>query len=256
MGDTPFWSGGRLGPYSVGRRYRDVGADLGRIYEAHNVETGALAVVLTPGRGEAWCPGATWTVRATSGAVPPFVAIEVEHAPGADSALHELTLMLHRLAGALARIEDRPDARAHLTREPLPSRPQRTETRRRWLLAGAGMVTAVGLTLALLTFRSLPPEPSETTQASTVAEAALEEEFTFIDGEDTTLPFIGRPMPDGPLKGQKRPPCLQGVQVEIRGGCWITMEQRAPCPKTTAEYEGKCYVPVTARPPEPRSLQP
>ena len=255
MGDTPFWGGGKLGPYHVSKRYRDVGANLGRIYEAHNVETGACALVLTPGRGDAWRPETTWTVRATGGAVPPFLALEVEHGPTKDSTLHELTLMLHRLVGALAHIEDRADARAHLTREPLPRQPRLLKTRRRWLLAAAGGMAVAGLTLALLILRPRPPEPLQTARASGMAEVALEEEFTFVDRHGTT-PFIGRPMPDGPLKGQQRPPCIQGAEVEIRGGCWVQMKQDAPCPKTTAEYEGKCYVPVREKTPEPRSFQP
>jgi hypothetical protein len=44
--------------------------------------------------------------------------------------------------------------------------------------------------------------------------------------------------------------------VEIRGACWYQGKQDAPCPKGTAEYEGKCYMPVRAKKPEPRSLKP
>ncbi|WP_269770184.1 hypothetical protein [Cystobacter fuscus] len=44
--------------------------------------------------------------------------------------------------------------------------------------------------------------------------------------------------------------------MEIRSACWYQGKQDAPCPKGTAEYEGKCYMPVRANQPEPRSLEP
>lgn len=241
-----------MGPYHLGRRYRETGADLGRIYEAHNVETGGLALVLTPGRSNEWRPPGGWSVRVTGGAFPPFLALEVEHAPRDEaSVLQELTLMFHRLAGALARVEHRPDARAHLTREPLPRSPVRKALRQHWLLAAAGALMAAVLAVALW---PRAPEPS-TKHAGGLAQVALDEPSTWVDLQDATPMPIGYPMPEGPLKGQMKPPCLPAA-VELRGGCWVTMEQRAPCPKGSAEHEGKCYVPVREKTPEPRSLQP
>jgi hypothetical protein len=253
MGDTPSWGGGKLGPYHLGKRYRDTGADLGRLYEAHNVETGGRALVLTPGRSNEWRPRAGWAVRATGGAFPPFLALEVEHAPRDEaSALQELTLMFHRLAGALARVEHRPDARAHLTREPVPRPLARQATRRHWLLIGAGGLTAVVLLVALW-LRS--PEPSGPKHAGGLAQVALDEPSAWVDLHEASPMPISYPLPEGPFKGQMKPPCHPAA-VELRGGCWVTMEQRAPCPKGSAEHEGKCYVPVREKTPEPRSLQP
>ncbi len=255
MGDTPSWSGGKLGPYHMGRRYRDTGADLGRIYAAHNVETGATALVLTPGRLDEWRGRGGWSVRATEGASPPYLALEVEHAPrDGASTLQELTLMLHRLAGALARVEDRKDANAHLTREPLPRPAESKASRKHWLRAGVGTLAAAALAAVTVMLWPRSPEPTGVKHSAGLAAEAMDEASTWVDRQDTTPMLIGYPMPDGPLKGQMKPPCLKGTEVEIRGGCWVTMEQRAPCPKGSAEHQGKCYVPVREKTPEPRSF--
>ncbi|HYO58309.1 protein kinase [Archangium sp.] len=257
MGDTPSWSNGRLGPYHVGRRYWEVGTHLGRLHEANNVQTGAFAVVLTPGQEAAWPPRTAWTVRITSGVLPPFLSLEVEHAPDAKTpALHELTLTFDQLTGTLGglRPQDRADVHAHLTRQPWGSWPGRPRARWPWLLAGAAVAVAAGLVLLAPWPRS--PEPPEMQRSPEVAGVALEEPVAFVDMQEPPFPFIGYPMPDAPFKEQRKPPCLKGTEVEIRGGCWVTLEQRAPCPKSTAEHEGKCYMPVRKKDPEPRSLQP
>ncbi|WP_187344877.1 hypothetical protein [Cystobacter ferrugineus] len=40
------------------------------------------------------------------------------------------------------------------------------------------------------------------------------------------------------------------------GGCWIQHKLDAPCPRNTAEYQGKCFIPVKKPEPLPRSVQP
>jgi len=138
VSDTPSREGSRLGPYLLGALHPDSDPALGRIHEAHHVDTGAVACV-----------------------------------------------------------EDRADTAAFLFRPP-----------------------------------SLPSRPRSHRRA------------------------LGYPLPSTPIKGQQKPPCLEGTSVEINGGCWVTLEQRAPCPRSTAEHQGKCYMPVRDPPPEPRSLQP
>ena len=139
---------------------------------------------------------------------------------------------------------------AHLDRKPGGSRPGR------WLARGprplAGAAVAAGLAVLLLWPRApKPPEPR-----SDVAEVIPDEPVAFINLQEPPFPFIGYPMPEKPFKEQEKPPCLQGTTVEIRGGCWVTLEQRAPCPKSTAEFEGKCYMPVRKKDPLPSTLQP
>jgi hypothetical protein len=256
MGDTPVWNGGRLGPYHVSKRCRRIAAELGRIYEGHNVETGNTALVWMPGSTGDWSPRGAWTVRATSGVEPPFFILEVEHAPpGAAQAIEELTLMFHRLAGLLARMEDREEIRTQLTRAPIPRPLGRTLSRHRWWIAGAGAF-AVALVLVSVWLWPRPSGSTEAKHGAGVAGAALSEPMTWIDRQDATPALIGYPMPDTAFKGQMKPPCLKGTEVELRGGCWVQLKQDAPCPKSVAEYEGKCYAPVSEKKPEPRSLQP
>jgi hypothetical protein len=240
----------------VGRRSWNIGAGLGRLHEAHNLETGAFALVLVPERVETWRSHTAWTVRATSGGLPQFLSLEVEHAPDAAApSLLELTLMSDRLTGMLGhlRSKDRADVHAHLTRQPRGAWPGRLLARGPWLLAGAGVAVAVGLALALW---PRPPEPTETQPSWEIAGAALDEPVVFANKQDILPPVIGYRMPDAPFKEQQKPPCLQGTEVEIRGGCWVTLEARPPCPRSTAEFEGKCYMPVRKKDPPPTSLQP
>jgi len=259
MSDTPEWDGGPLGPYRVGKRYRGTGLGLGRLFQAHHLETGAPAVVLMPGRPGDWRPLGGWTVRVTSGSVPPFLALEVEQAPGnVAGALQELTMMLQRLSTAMARLEDRPDANAHLTLpgQPQPPEPTPPPPRRRGLLMGVWAFAMAALAGAAVLLGSPPPEPTGEKHAPALAAPVPTEPVTFIDTRDATPTVIGYPMPDAPFKEQKKPPCLKGTEVEVRGGCWVPLEYKPPCPISTAEHEGKCYMPVGKKPPEPRALLP
>lgn len=257
MSDTPEWDGGPLGPHRVGKRYRGTGLGLGRLYQAHNTETGAPAVVLMPGRPGDWRPLGGWTVRVTSESVPPFLALEVEHAPGnVAGALQELTMMLQRLSTAMARLEDRPDAHAHLTLPGLPQPPEPPPPRRRGLLLGAWAFMMASAAAAAVLLWPRPPEPSAARPSPALAGAAVAEPITFINTRDITPAVIGYPMPEGPFKQQKKPPCLKGTEVEIRGGCWVQLAHKPPCPRSTAEHEGACYMPVGKEPPEPNAILP
>ena len=58
---------------------------------------------------------------------------------------------------------------------------------------------------------------------------------------------VTREMTDGPLPGQKRPPCTEQGEIEMKGGCWWALAggaQIPPCGKNKYEYEGICYAPV------------
>jgi hypothetical protein len=251
MGDERDGSEGRLGLYQILRRYRRIGSGLGRLYEARNTTTGEPALVLMPGSNPDWGPQEAWQIRATSQVEPPLVVLEVERAPASGS-LPELAEMLDLVTCAVERVEARPDARLHLTREPEVPESRPMVSRRRWLLAGA--VAAVALVLVVMASWPRASELLETVPG--VVGANHQEEVTFADSQEDMLSPIAYPLPDGPFKGQKKPPCLKRTEVEIRGGCWVELSARPPCPQSTAEYEGKCYMPVGTRPPEPRALRP
>jgi hypothetical protein len=254
MSDIPEWKGGRIGPYHVGKRYRGIPSDEGRIYEAHNIETGASALVVMPGKGEYWNTHHPWSIRVTGVSSPASLVLEVEKAPqSGGSVLHALTLMLIRLSGAMALIEEREDARAHFTRRALP--PGRRQRVMKWGFVGIGVALAAGL--ALILWPHARKDTERRHASAGVAQAARDEPIAFTDTQDTSLPsVIGYPMPEAPFKEQKRPPCIPVTETEIRGGCWTQHKLDAPCPRSTAEYQGKCFMPVKKPDPQPRSIQP
>ena len=253
MSGTHPREGERLGPYVLGRLHPDSDPAVGRIHEAHHHETGAPALVLVPDPTHPWVPRAAWAVRSLSEVAPPFLAVEVERAPGATTrALHELTLLYVRLSGALASVEDREETATLLDRTPLPA----PRLRSRPHVPALGLAALGGMALAVLLLWPRPPASTNAPGGTETTETVSAEPPSWVDLAAPSPSSIGYPLPSTPYKGQHKPPCIEGTEVEINGGCWVTLEQRAPCPRTTAEYKGKCYMPVRDPPPEPRSLQP
>lgn len=127
MTDASQVKNGRLGPFQLDRRSRHkdkdrddlLGNDLGRVYEAHNVHTGAPALVVIPGQHVGWEPEESWQVRASSHAEPPYLTLEVEQAP-ASGRLTPLVDMLDLLTCAVERMEPSEESRAHLAGGPVP----------------------------------------------------------------------------------------------------------------------------------------
>ena len=270
MANEKHWKGGRLGPFHLGRRYKDMkaalGADAGRLYEAHNVHTGASALVLVPSLGVDWTSEERWQVRASSQVSPPYLALEVEQAPPSGH-LPALAEMLDLLSSELKRMEHSAEARAHLTHLPTGWLARWTGHVYRWSrsrprLSLGGMVT-VGFVLGLwLSWPEAPQAPvHQRVPIQGVAAEALEEKQTpFLVGTaQPEVPGIAYPMPDKPFPDQAKAPCRHELDEEtINGGCWMELARRPPCLREVqAEYKGKCYVPVTAtRKKAPHSLQP
>lgn len=259
MADKEPWKGGRLGAIHLGRRYKDIRADLGRVYEAHDVQSGAPCVVVMPGQGADWEPSEAWCVRISSHVAPPHVALKVERAP-APGRLPELSDMLDLATSVVERLEKKEEVRAHLTREPIgPWRRWTGRARRllrsRWTMAAAGLVTvAVGVALWL---RPLAPRrdypPLLTGGDATHASVPVRE---LLDGGSAVPPVLAFPMPDKPIPGQAKPPCRpRRGEVEINGGCWAELLKPPPC-EDTAEYKGRCYLPVSERPRPPQAVEP
>jgi hypothetical protein len=258
MADKEPWMGGRLGAFHLGRRYKDLGADLGRVYEAHDVHSGAPAVVVMPGQKTGWEPTEAWCVRVSSHVAPPHVALKVEQAP-ATGRLPELSDMLDLMTSAVERLEKKEEVRAHLTRQPIgPWRRWTGRARRllrsRWTMAASLATVAVGVALWLR-----PPAPRTehpTVQAGNDATHASVPAWSLLDGGGAVPPVIAFPMPDKPIANQAKPPCRpQRGEVEINGGCWGLLEKRPPC-EETAEYKGRCYLPVGERSRPPQAIEP
>jgi hypothetical protein len=65
-----------------------------------------------------------------------------------------------------------------------------------------------------------------------------------------------------PAVNQKRAgECVEGVEVELNGGCWMATDKTPPCPAPKGgwvfyAHEGKCWVPVAHTPRPATSAQP
>ncbi|HZH13272.1 MAG TPA: hypothetical protein VE057_02815 [Archangium sp.] len=262
MADEKKWKGGRLGPFGIGRRIEGVEADLGRLYEAHNTQTGVAAVVLVPGRGMDWEPEESWQVRVSSNEAPAYVALEVERGP-ASGTLPELARIFDLLTSALERVERNVQAREHLTRQPV-GRVKLYVGRARRLLRSWRWRAASGLALVTLGtglwFLFSGAGSGEHVSHGVVQEALSQADAPgLISTYNPETGVIAYPMPEKPFRNQAAVPCKPELdEVEINGGCWVTLERKPPCNKIQAEYRGKCYMPVAKDrgPREPQSIQP
>jgi len=256
MADEKTWKGGRLGRFHLGRRYKNVGTDLGRIYAAHDVHTGAPALVVMPGTGTDWALPESWRVCASFHAEPAYASLTVEHAPGSGR-LPDLADMLDLLTTAVERLEKNDEARTLLTGGPVGTwkrwrgRVLRLlRSRRTRAIAGLCAVLVLGAAL----WQHLSASPGVAVQVAGEAQAT-----TLVDITPPGAAVIAYPLPAKPFSNQAKAPCRpkQG-EVELNGGCWVTLEKRPPCYDDHAEYQGKCYLPVSARSHqrEPQALQP
>ncbi|ATB33212.1 hypothetical protein [Melittangium boletus] len=252
MSDMREWKGQCIGPYRIGERYPDVPEDECRLHEAHHLETGEPALAVIPPSGEDWGLSTPWSLRTTHFPDPGVLVVDAEpssHAPALTT--HELTLGSIRVSGALASLDARGGAQMPFSRKTPAGPPHRTLI---WGLAGAGLVLMAGLALMLWPGAS---EPTHARPANPGKVPFLPAEPTpFLTGKSDQSPAIAYPMPEKPFKGQRKPPCFEGTEVEIRGGCWVQHTRNAPCPRGTAEHQGKCYMPVKPEDPEPTSILP
>ncbi|HZI08380.1 MAG TPA: hypothetical protein VEZ71_30455 [Archangium sp.] len=264
MADT---KDGRLGPYRLGRRHESKDPEMGRLYEAHNVHTDAPALVLVPGPGEGGAPEEDCQVRVTAQARPPYVALEVEQAP-ATGGLAELAGLFEVLTRMMERMEWSDEARRHLTHPPEGRLKRWAAGARRVLGKGVSpgvalvIVALVLLMVAAHVWASLENQRGEQHEASGVAVQVVEDNRapTLVDTGDVGPMGIAYPLPAKPFSDQAKAPCLpKKGEVEINGGCWKALEKRPPCYEDDAEYQSKCYAPVSARsrkPHEPQAIQP
>lgn len=264
MTDTKRGKVRKLGPFRLGRVH---GNDdvlefmrLGPLYEARNERTGAAAVVLIPGPHVGWTPTEDWTVRATCKASSPYVALEVEQGP-ARSQLQDLSGLLDLLTQATLRMKYMEPVRRHLTRGARP-RKRRVEAQRRvWPVVAYGLAVGIATLVLFVGVESWrantgAPNGTRSTAAGVAAQAVVEmQDTTLLARLDEGASVIAYPMPDKPFSNQAKAPCEEG-EVQINGGCWVSLERRPPCLKKQAEYQGKCYLPVSSGARMPRSLHP
>lgn len=254
----------QVGPYQLEEQMPQDPGSSGELYLATHEESGATALVLKPAAGEDAAPIPDFQVKFMASEEEDYLALEVKdsrraRAPDKHSAdaLVELLGDVHEGVGRMARALDDPE-------EPRPL------WRVAFTLGIIAAVCALAFMLGHLVSASPPPSspeflasipPGLINDGGPSADEELDPAMNGIlsDGEDAGVPGItrGAPLPKGPYKGQKRPPCTRYAETELVGGCWMEHALKAPCPETLFEHEGKCYAPsmLGAKPP-PQSVEP
>jgi hypothetical protein len=251
----------QLGPYQLEEQMPQSPDSPGELYRATHEKSGATALVLKPAADEDSAPTEDFRVHVISSEVPSYIALEVEDSrrvrtPGRHSA-ESLMELLEGAREALRRM-------ARALEDP-------EELRRRWrlglALVGAAAVCALLFALVLSAPESPPPSGPEPLASTPLApmsdEVSTADEVPdmpthewLADTVDAGTSGVTRPLPSGPFKGQKRPPCKRPSEVELVGGCWMAHEIKAPCPEDLYEFQGKCYVPaVSAKTAPPQSVE-
>jgi hypothetical protein len=242
---------GGPGPFQLGRRYEEVEPDLGSLHEARHASTGRAALTLLPGERVDWQPEEAWRLRLSCQTEPPSVTLEVEQAP-ASLPMPELVNILTLMTAAVGRVEDNPRVQDHLARG-------RVSPWRRWgprAVAGFA-VLALGLGVWLHA-ASGPGHPEPTSPGVESQGPSPTDAPDLITTEDVQTPSVAYPLPAQPFRNQAKAPCrTEADEVAINGGCWMELARRPPCSATQAEYQGKCYMPVSKdRGRLPQSVQP
>jgi hypothetical protein len=236
------------GPFLLGRSYAEVGPDLGRLYEARHGWTGRAALTLLPGGGVDWRPEGVWEVRVYCRPTTSSMSLAVVRAP-ISAQVSELTNVFVQMTAALTRVEDSSKAQAHIARGTV--RPWG-----RWAsCAAAGAAVLAGVWI----HGSSASGQSELTSWDVAWKRPSQLDApTLTNTDEPQAKSIAYPLPYEPFRNQAKAPCRSALgEVEINGGCWVTLEQRPPCTAIQAEYQGKCYMPVSKdRGRTPQSTQP
>jgi hypothetical protein len=171
-----------------------------------------------------------------------------------EQALEDLSATLQEL-GAKARTADVLEAKLRAAEEKAA---RRRKLGRRIALAASPLLLGLALVSVWREWRSpaaMPemtqgtPELEQHTEASSLAEPAATE-FLSAPEPLSTHEGVTAELPQGPLPGQRTPPCKR-PQIEINGGCWIRVADEAPpCVASTYEWKKRCHFPVPA-PPRP-----
>jgi len=241
----------RLEPYLLQEQVEQSHDSPVEMYLATHEVSGDKALVRKHTAEEKAARRPEWQVRLGYLATRGYSVLHMEHTSWAR-ALDKQTAeaLLHTLESVLEEVR----RMAGVLSDTPKSRP-------RWHV-GVGVVSAAAVGALLFALvrldpvsqpPSTPPAPMNHEELSE-AEALDSIEKWLADGAPEESFSLARPLPKGPYKGQKRPPCTPPVEVELVGGCWGTHEMKPPCRDSLHEHEGKCYVPFFSAKPPPSSL--
>ncbi|MET0406321.1 MAG: hypothetical protein ABW123_28135 [Cystobacter sp.] len=252
MADEKRERDGGTGAFEPGRRH-DLDARLGGLHESRNVATGTPALTLVPKADMEWQPEGPCRMSLIYEPARDSVTVDVEQAP-VSIRTSELTNLLVLMAGVFKRMEEDDEVEAHLASGPVRRLGNTNSTL--WVRPFKKAFTAAGVAVLMLAVGFgawLDSTPAcEQLKWGDLPDDAL----FFADGEDVHPAVIAYPMPEKPFNQQRKPPCIEGREEEVQGGCWILHTKTAPCQKGTAEHQGKCYVPVKKPVPLARSVRP
>jgi hypothetical protein len=244
----------RLGPYVIQEQVQQSEDSQEGLYLATHETSGGSALVREHAAEEAKSPGRDWRVVLGYCASRGYSFLEVEYTDwaraqdkqSAESLLLTLEAVLEEVRRMVHAVSDPPAPRF------------------RWWHLGGGVVgaaTVCALLLALVRLAPVSQSPSAPPVSLSyevpMAAETSEPDFNawLADTADAGQSVLARPLPNEPLKGQKRPPCTRYVEVELVGACWAPHKLKAPCPETLFEHQGECYLPSFSAKPPPSSLE-
>jgi hypothetical protein len=240
-------SPGRM-PFRMGRRYKEVGPELGRLYEAWQLGTGLPALMLLPGDRMDWRPEGVWRFEMSCQLEPLSIELALAQAP-ASAHVPDLVTVLALMKAAVERAENNPRLWAHFERGssmPLEKRipsPRLEPHAWRGQALASGVLFALVLGVCLRDTRRL--EQSEGHSPGAMDPAAVPTDAPDVIGPDESQTKVpAYPLPSAPFRNQAAAPCKTRGEVAINGGCWVELAQKPPCYENQAEHQGKCYMPV------------
>ncbi|WP_434384784.1 hypothetical protein [Melittangium boletus] len=228
--------GRRGGPecFELGASYDEVGPDLGRLYDAWQVDTGQPALEFQPSDRVLWKPSADYDVRITCQRSSSVLRLRIEGATAPISG-PDLANIFAWMKAVAQRVEHSPRFIAQLTPSPLSARV---------LLARYPRPIAFVLLIAGVVWLHLSPTAPSRGE-STGRHAPPDAPF-LVDTETPSPDALSYPLPDKPFRNQAVAPCKPQLdELEMNGGCWVELGRRPPCNAVQAEHQGKCYLPVS-----------
>ncbi|WNG48637.1 hypothetical protein F0U60_34385 [Archangium minus] len=246
----------RLGSYQLREQVPLDEPSQGELFRAKNETSGATALLFKPAKKDGTEPLTDWRVSCVSSASLGYLALEVEQTPWSVAPDKQSTeTLLCTLEDVLAGVRRMSQA--------VSSNDPRQWRHLGWVMAGVASACVLGFALVHMDFAS-PPTSEPDSVASAPApweheaptDTVASDSFTSSLGDTTPpgLPFLARPLPREPFKGQKRPPCTRYTEVELVGACWMPHELKAPCPDALFEHQGKCYAPTFSAKSPPQSV--
>jgi hypothetical protein len=225
--------------FESGASYDEVEPGLGTLRDAWQVETGQGALEFEPGEGVEWEPSRDYDLRMSCQRGPVRLRLRVE-GPPAEVQSEEVADILMWMEAAMKRVDRNPRVSALLSTPAVHAEP---EARPR---ARASAVLALAAGLAWLHVRHASQLPVLQVVCAVVEVQDPADAPSLTDTEAPLAEAIAYPLPAKPFRNQAAAPCKPDLgELELNGGCWVALDKRPPCFKVQAEYEGKCYLPVS-----------